>query len=132
MSYPLRTAAAVTALGLAGAAIWTFSSGGSETDQEAVTLGRIANVALTTEHDCTDLLSYYRAHATQLVGPYGLDDGAQTFRRSGVVSDSAAAGKAMAPSASGESAQGSAAGTPDSGTNVQVAGVDESDVVKTS
>jgi hypothetical protein len=132
MSYPLRTAAAVTALGLAGAAIWTVSSGGSETDQKPVTLGRIANVALTTEHDCTDLLSYYRAHATRLVGPFGLDGGAQTFFREGMASDSAVAGKAAAPNASGESAQRSAAGPPDSGTNVQVAGVDESDVVKTS
>ncbi|HST85829.1 MAG TPA: beta-propeller domain-containing protein [Kineosporiaceae bacterium] len=132
MSYPLRTAAAVTALGLAGAAIWTFSGGGSETDQKAVSLGRIANVALTTEHDCTDLLAYYRAHATRLVGPYGLNDGVQTFARAEVATDSAAAGKALAPNASGESTQRSAAGTPDSGTNVQVAGVDESDVVKTN
>lgn len=131
MSYPLRTTAAIAALGVAGAAVWTMSSGDSE--QPTIALGRIENIALTTEHDCTDLLKYYRTEATKTVGPYGVNGGPQLYRMNdlGVTADSAASGsaaKAMAP----EAASATGSGAPDSGTNVQVAGVDESDVVKTS
>lgn len=131
MSYPLRTAAAVTALGLAGAAVWTFS-GGSEpdADRNAVALGRIANIALTTEHDCSDLLAYYKSQATRVVGPYGLGGGPRLYATAERASDGAA-GKSLAPNAAGGGADSSRTGAPDSSTNVQVAGVDESDIVKT-
>ncbi len=136
MPFPLRTAAAVTALGLAGAAIWTFSNGSNaDPDQETVTLGRIANIALTTEHDCTDLLAYYRTEAARVVGPYGLDGGPQIYYAREMASRSDAVLKGAPPVAAGAAAgAGSGAedsGTPDTGTNVQVAGVDESDIVKT-
>src|SRR5438552_1020352 len=101
MSYPLRTAAAVTALGLAGAAVWSFSGGSDAgSSRKPVTLGRIANVALTTDHDCTELLAYYRAQAARVVGPYGLDGDPQLYRVTDMMSDSMAA-KAMTPSAAG-------------------------------
>ena len=136
MSYPLRSAAAVTALGLAGAAVWTFSGSDAGTERDTVALGRIANVALTTNHDCADLLDYYRTQAAKMVGPYGVDGGPQIA----TATDLGVAGKLPVPSAA-RAAAGSeskigadsvAAGAPDSATNVQVAGVDESDVVKTN
>jgi len=138
MSYPLRTAAAVTALGLAGAAVWTLSSGSSDTsaDRPPVSLGRIATIALTTQHNCTDLLSYYRTEGARLVGPYGLNGGPQIYAASERAVDSAVpapAAKGLAPAADSAASAGSAgSGAPDSTTNVQVAGVDESDVVKTN
>src|SRR4051794_21239771 len=126
MSYPLRTAAAVTALGLAGAAVWTFSSGGSDpaAQQKPVTLGRIATVALTTHHDCADLLAYYKKQALRTVGAYGLDSVRPLFD---MAERADAAGKVAAPNAIGSSQS-----APDTSTNVQVAGVDEADVLKTS
>src|SRR3954452_24656684 len=122
MSYPLRTAAAVTALGLAGAAVWTFSSGGSDpaAPQKPVTLGRIANVALTTHHDCADLLSYYKTQARRMVGPYGLEGGPQIYTMAERAAVDGSAGKVIAPNAA--VADGAQA-VPDSSTNVQVAGV---------
>ena len=130
MSYPLRTAAAVTALGLAGAAVWTFSGGSSDADtkRSTVALGRIANIALTTEHDCPDLLAYYRTEATRVVGPYGLDGDIRLF----AMEDAGSVAKGVAPNASESSRSAASSGSvADSTTNVQVAGVDESDVVKT-
>jgi hypothetical protein len=133
MSYPLRSAAAVTALGLAGAAVWAFSGDGSEADRGTVALGRIAKVALTTNHDCSDLLDHYRTQATKMVGPYGLDGGPRLY----AATDMAAAGKAVPDASRAESlpvsgsVAASGSGAPDSATNVQVAGVDESDIVKT-
>jgi beta propeller domain-containing protein len=125
MSYPLRTVAAVAALGVVGAAVWTYNGNGDGSgDQRPQTLGRIENVALTTDHDCSDLLSYYRTEAARVVGPFGLNGG-QILTMSGLESS---AGKAPAMADSARAAVGT---TPDSSTNVQVAGVDESDVVKT-
>ena len=91
--------------------------------------------------DCDGLLGHIRAEAISRVGPYGLDGGG----RFGPVSfggddgdlaraESAEAAMAVADSAneSAPAARTSAqAGTDFSGTNVQVIGVDEPDIVKT-
>jgi hypothetical protein len=131
MSFPLRAAVAVTALGLVGSAVWVLNGDGSDTAPDRVTLGRIENIALTTKHDCADLLSYYRTQGARTVGPYGLDGGPQIYSAMEMTADSLSAAKA-APSAAGSAARDAAgSGTTDSSTNVQVAGVDEGDIVKT-
>lgn len=87
---------------------------------------RLANADLAPTDTCEDLLASYQERALELVGPWGWEGGwpfplAQTevfaARASG---DAAAAGPA--PRAATSSA---------TGTNVQEAGVDEPDVVKT-
>lgn len=131
MSYPLRAVAAVTALGFVGAAVWAIGSGDSDAGnyRDPVTLGRIATVALTTEHDCSELLSHYRKEGARLVGPYGLNGGQILTMASGVaMAESRTTADASAVTGAASSKQA----VPDSTTNVQVAGVDESDVVKTS
>ena len=71
MSFPLRAAVAVTALGLVGSAVWVLNGDGSDTAPDPVTLGRIENIALTTKHDCADMLSSYRTQGARTDGPYG-------------------------------------------------------------
>jgi uncharacterized secreted protein with C-terminal beta-propeller domain len=85
---------------------------------------------------CDDLLDYVTEHVLEMVGPYGLDGfmGGVMFGRatddSAVAQEGAADGGA-AP-VSGQAAGGDLQeGTDFSGTNVQEAGVDEPDVVKT-
>jgi len=133
MLHPLRTAAvaALAAAGVAGAAVLTFT-GDDGRGQIIDGLGPIAPVALTTQHDCSALLKYYRDQAAEVVGPYGLG-GNGMLGGMAVTADAAAKSGAL-PNAmrAGGDAAGSAPTTPDSTTNVQVAGVDESDVVKTS
>jgi hypothetical protein len=76
---------------------------------------------------CTDFLDYVKSHAIELVGPYGLDGyGGYPVEFAEVTAelDSAASDRAIA----GEAA---IKGVDYSGTNVQVAGVDEPDIVKT-
>jgi hypothetical protein len=72
---------------------------------------------------CDDLLAYYREHGRRLVGPYGLPGDAVDMmtRASGAEAD------LRAPVPVAQPAEASA-----TGTNVQVAGVDEADVVKRS
>jgi hypothetical protein len=128
MLHPFRTVAAVAALGLVGAAVLTFN-GDDEVDQ-VVGLPPVSLVSLTTEHDCTDLLTYYREQATRLVGPYGVDPGGPDLMAAAEGGAAAKAAPNVMRAAGGSAAADST--TPDSTTNVQVAGVDESDVVKTS
>ena len=91
--------------------------------------------------DCDGLLGHIRAEAISRVGPYGLDGNrygpvfAEVRLASG---DAAEADVAVAVASTAESAPAATsggddgAGGPDfSGTNVQVIGVDEPDVVKT-
>ena len=128
MLHPLRAVAGVTALVLtAGGAVWAVRDHGDQRGgpQPMVSLGRTATVALTTAPDCSALLDYYKREATQIVGPYGLNGGmvypiAATF--AGAAVPKAATAGPAAP----------AAAVPDSSTNLQVAGVDEGDLVKTS
>lgn len=76
---------------------------------------------------CNEFLSHVKRHAIERVGPYGLDGygGGQRWIAT-PIEDSAALSSATttAPAAAVE-------GVDYSGTNVQVAGVDEPDVVKT-
>lgn len=87
---------------------------------------------------CDDLLSYVKEHALEMVGPWGLGGGGLAVE---MADDAAGAdageAAAAAPEAAADSfASGRAAGAPVegqdySGTNVQEAGVDEPDTVKT-
>lgn len=83
--------------------------------------------------DCDALLAHIRAEAMSRVGPYGLDDnrfGPSFADRSAAAEADFDAAGAQAESAPAPAADG--AGGPDfSGTNVQVSGVDEPDIVKT-
>lgn len=125
MPYPKRALAAVTAMSVVGAVAFLALRGDSDEPADgAVALGRIATVSLTLDQDCDQLLTYYRKNAARIVGPYGFG-GPWGFR--------AAAGRQEIASAVEDSAKSTGGGAPpDSSTNVQVAGVDESDVVKTS
>ena len=87
--------------------------------------------------DCDGLLGHIRAEAMNRVGPYGLDDGGgfgipeprlAIAEEAQAAADFAAAESAAAPAAGQDD---SAAGVDFSGTNVQVTGVDEPDIVKT-
>ena len=81
---------------------------------------------------CDALTARIVAEARDQVGPYGLDGGGPVFMMeepvAGMARDSAAADAPPAP-ASGQSAESSAT-TSATGTNIQVAGVDEPDQVK--
>ena len=103
--------------------------------------------ALSTFDECDDLLSYLRTEGAKAVGPYGFEGG---YASRDVIAFGTAA-TTMAPVASARAASGAAsaedasssgalaetgaappvAGTDFSATNVQEAGVDEPDVVKT-
>jgi len=85
---------------------------------------------------CADVLAYFKAAATARVGPYGLNGGGGFYPTPFAIEESfdvAAVEPSLgfdggaAPTSSGEFRQGS----DFSGTNVQVAGVDEPDVIKT-
>src|SRR4051812_17550687 len=132
MPYPKRAITALTALGLAaGATLFIVKNNGNEPTRDVepgVSLGHTATVALTTSHDCSDLLAYYKREAERVVGPYGLNDG-QILPVGAKMAFGTEMRAGAAPAAA--AAQDSSA-VPDSSTNVQVAGVDESDVVKTS
>ena len=89
--------------------------------------------------DCDGLLGHIRAEAMSRVGPYGLDGGGgfgipeplvgpAVARAEADMGDAVFAESAAAFAAADESA---AAGVDFSGTNVQVVGVDEPDIVKT-
>lgn len=85
----------------------------------------LAAHALEPFDACADFLDYVVSHAVELVGPYGLQDPVwgRLFLADGALDGEAAA----------ETPQTTVAGSdPDfSGTNVQVEGVDEPDIVKT-
>jgi len=83
--------------------------------------------SLYTVGTCDDLLSYYVDHAIDLVGPYGLPGYGYYYGGPFLAEDAvrAPATTLAAPSAAGSSDNSY------SGTNVQVAGVDEADIVKT-
>ncbi|MGH8951305.1 MAG: beta-propeller domain-containing protein [Acidimicrobiia bacterium] len=86
--------------------------------------GRAVSSALVPFDACESFLDYVISHGVELVGPYGLDPffGGPFFARA---EDAATT---MAAEASGSDAGGEMA---HSGTNVQVLGVDEPDMVKT-
>lgn len=86
---------------------------------------------LRVAESCDDLLSWYVERGVDLVGAYGWESPYYYGLDDGMMFDAAAA-----PHASGSTVRGSAAETQratnsETGTNVQEAGVDEPDVVKT-
>ncbi|MBC2931597.1 beta-propeller domain-containing protein [Nocardioides sp. zg-1228] len=86
----------------------------------------LANADLTVASSCADLLDSYVERALAEVGPYGWGDT--------VYSEAMSGADAAAPADAAESARStvstSRSTSAESGTNVQEAGVDESDVVK--
>jgi len=95
---------------------------------------RTSAVAYSTFSDCSALLGYLTKHGRDLVGPYGLPGTGYGMGVGGGIAfaERLATDGAPAPAAGG--ADTSAAGAPDTrsgtGTNVQVAGVDEADLAK--
>ena len=88
----------------------------------------LVNVGLRTFGTCDDLLDYYIENALEQVGPYGLGGGGRFTEEA--MDDMPAAEAASVDM--GDSASFSSSSTPSfTGTNVQVAGVDEADLVKT-
>ncbi len=86
--------------------------------------------ALQPFGSCGEFLEYVQGHAMDLVGPYGLAGYSGGYYGDVVFEDVAGsldAAKSEAPAVDGTSRQG----IDYSGTNVQVAGVDEPDIVKT-
>jgi uncharacterized secreted protein with C-terminal beta-propeller domain len=80
--------------------------------------------SLQTFSQCDDLLAYYVAHAVDLVGPYGLPGyGYGPMLEDVAFAPTTTAAAAMTTAAQGEGGY--------SGTNLQVEGVDEADIVKT-
>ena len=98
-------------------------------------------MSLTSFDECDALMEHIRSEALERVGPYGLDDDfegpfiARGQELASATADAApSADFAAGPSAEGRTeAQSSAPeqGVDFSGTNVQVEGVDEADIVKT-
>ena len=90
--------------------------------------------ALRSFGDCSTLLDYLRTETVSRVGPYGLDDGPRfgipepfAIEEAEMMADDSAAPAAPEP----ESAPISSSDGDFSSTNVQVAGVDEPDIIKT-
>ena len=88
--------------------------------------------------DCDALLAHIRAEALSRVGPYGLDSdrygpafAARAVAEAADEADFAVAESAAAPAADAAAGADAAGGADFSGTNVQVVGVDEPDIVKT-
>ena len=91
---------------------------------------------------CDDLLAYFRREALDRVGPYGLNGGPYyAFAEEGVAVDSMAGGAEAPAAVVGDGSARTTAGAANSdlssakdafsATNVQEAGVDEPDIVKT-
>jgi hypothetical protein len=91
---------------------------------------RVATAAYHTFDGCPALLDYLRTQARPLVGPYGLA-GVPARYYGPMAAAEGAAPRAAAPG-TGTDVPTDAGNTSDTGTNVQVAGVDEADVSKRS
>jgi hypothetical protein len=118
--------AAVGALGAAFAAGVSFGSAGPTASEERRppvdgSELRLVNADLRPAASCDELLRWYVDHGVDRVTPYGWD-----YLRVYTMAD--AAGSPATPQPAGQPAE---ATSSDTGTNVQEAGVDEPDVVKT-
>ncbi len=130
-----RTAVSLTALSLVAAGgAWALGRDGGGAPGGAAGGGtaspRLDLAAYRSFSGCDDLLAHLRTQALPLVTPYGLDtgDGGDVIalaERSGVAG--AADGSRAAGVPVPQAAPGATSGT---GTNIQVAGVDEADVTK--
>jgi len=83
--------------------------------------------ALQPFDSCNEFLDYVKKHAIERVGPYGLD----SYGAYPVVFEEAAASLDAGGEVRFSVSDGAVQGVDYSGTNVQVAGVDEPDLVKT-
>jgi hypothetical protein len=123
--------AALAAAGLFATTLGGSPAGtGNGTGDGSVSLGRVQAVALQTFTDCDSLLRYYRTNASKLVTPWGLE-GSSGGMRMYATDDAMARVPEAATAATGAKASDTGA-TSETGTNVQVAGVDEADVAKLS
>jgi hypothetical protein len=107
----------------------------SDGGDDPVDIGDLQLVsALQSFEACDDFLSWVRTEASERVGPYGLDGGI-AYAVDDVASDGARAGSEELADTGGapvSDTQSSAGASGDfSTTNVQEAGVDEPDIVKT-
>ncbi len=111
----------------------TGTTAATDTDPPTSTTGTVTTgggegptlvtVGLRTFRNCDEILDYYIENALEQVGPYGLEGSRFFFER---------ADEEMAMAAESASSADSSGSTPSfTGTNVQVAGVDEADLVKT-
>ena len=129
-----RVLAAAGVLGLAVAAGVTSTrlQGTTIIDSGPAPL-RVTPIAFRSFDDCGGLLRYFRSNGGKLVTPYGLP-GDVGFGRDIAVATESSAGTAAggAPVSAAAPATRAADTTSASGTNVQVAGVDEADLVKRS
>src|SRR4051794_28720906 len=129
----VRTAVPLTAVVVAaGAGAWALRPAAptaGSTGPLHLGADRVATASFRTFGGCPALLDYLRAQARPLVGPYGLPGASAPYRPM-------AAADAVAPGATASATRGdappNAGSTSDTGTNVQVAGVDEADVSKRS
>jgi len=127
----------VAALVVAGVVAATLTGAltgddGDGTADPVVPLGPVQNVALQSFTSCDALLTYYRGHAARMVGPWGgLGNGGVALFAERATASDAGAMAAAPPNAAAKGAADSGT-TSDTGTNVQVAGVDEADSAKLS
>ncbi|MEJ2579029.1 MAG: beta-propeller domain-containing protein, partial [Kineosporiaceae bacterium] len=131
MSLP-RLPLLLSAAGVSAVLAVGFALSGSGPGEDGTGAPDIRPVALTSFRDCPALLTHFRAQAHDLVGPYGLPGSAGSPGFGGqppAVTRSVAAPEDRAGSAQGDGLTGA---TSQTGTNVQVAGVDEADLAKRS
>ena len=140
-----RTGFGLAAAGLAAVTVGAFalhgglggSSGGNVGAGATPTTGS-TGYALTGFDTCEPLLEYYRSHAAELVGPYGFDNpylAMETVGGAAVPGAAPGITRSMAAAPDTTTTSGTTNGTgltSDTGTTVQVAGVDELDVAKRS
>ena len=120
--------------GVSGTATGEVTRAPDSTAEPTVVLDDIELLsALRSFGDCSTLLDYLRTETVARVGPYGLDDGPRfgipepfMAEEAEMMADDSAASAVAAPEAAPASSDGDF-----SSTNVQVAGVDEPDIIKT-
>ena len=127
---PITTSVATTTTTVATAATAATDQPTSTTRADTPTTAGggepvLVTVGLRTFASCDDILNYYIENALELVGPYGLGGGGRRLRGDDEMMVEEAAADTAAASTSSQSAPSF------TGTNVQVAGVDEADLVKT-
>ena len=121
-----RTAVPAVAVLILSASLLAACSSGPDT----AALTPPVDAKLVAYDSCDDALAKLRAAITPHIGAYGIElGGPHAFNSADGATDKSAPG-AAAPGAAPESANGAAA-DPYSGTNVQEAGIDEPDTVKT-
>ncbi len=130
-----RTLAAILALSLLASACARVSE--VAPDRRPVTVGAIGESTLTLFDSCDEYLEYARTEALARVTPYGLEGygyyGPEIAVEEGVRFDASAPATTVPAGARiGDDTAAEYGGGGDvSGTNVQVAGIDEPDLVKT-